>query len=135
MGKNVKNRKERKNSEKLNSTDASRAILRLARVSPQKARLVADMIRGEDVDSALIKLRYTRKKSARLFEKLVDSAVANAQQKDAALDVDSLRIKTVFVDQGPTLRRFRPRARGMAYRIHKKTSHITVVLEEIEIGE
>ena len=135
MGKNVKNRKERKNSEKLNSTDASRAMLRLARVSPQKARLVADMIRGEDVDSALIKLRYTRKKSARLFEKLVDSAVANAQQKNASLDIDSLRIKTVFVDQGPTLRRFRPRARGMAYRIHKKTSHITVVLEEIEIGE
>jgi large subunit ribosomal protein L22 len=135
MGKNVKNRKERKNSEKLNSTDASRAMLRLARVSPQKARLVADMIRGEDVDSALIKLRYTRKKSARLFEKLVDSAVANAQQKNASLDIDTLRIKTVFVDQGPTLRRFRPRARGMAYRIHKKTSHITVVLEEIEIGE
>jgi len=135
MGKNVKNRKERKNSAKLNSTDASRAMLRLARVSPQKARLVADMIRGEDVDSALIKLRYTRKKSARLFEKLVDSAVANAQQKNASLDIDSLRIKTVFVDQGPTLRRFRPRARGMAYRIHKKTSHITVVLEEIEIGE
>ena len=135
MGKNVKNRKEGKNSEKLNSTDASRAMLRLARVSPQKARLVADMIRGEDVDSALIKLRYTRKKSARLFEKLVDSAVANAQQKNASLDIDTLRIKTVFVDQGPTLRRFRPRARGMAYRIHKKTSHITVVLEEIEIGE
>ena len=135
MGKNVKNRKERKNSEKQNSTDASRAMLRLARVSPQKARLVADMIRGEDVDSALVKLRYTRKKSARLFEKLVDSAVANAQQKNASLDIDTLRIKTVFVDQGPTLRRFRPRARGMAYRIHKKTSHITVVLEEIEIGE
>ena len=134
MGKNIKLRKQKKLQEKQNSTDASRAMLRLARVSPQKARLVADMIRGEDVDSALIKLRYTRKKSARLFEKLVDSAVANAQQKKSSLDVDTLRIKTVFVDQGPTLRRFRPRARGMAYRIHKKTSHITVILEEIEVG-
>jgi large subunit ribosomal protein L22 len=135
MGKNIKIRKEKKLQEKQNSNDASKAVLRLARVSPQKARLVANMIRGEDVDSALIKLRYTRKKSARLFEKLVDSAVANAQQKNTSLDVDTLRIKTVFVDGGPTLRRFRPRARGMAYRIHKKTSHITVILEKIEAGE
>jgi large subunit ribosomal protein L22 len=94
--------------------------------------LVADLIRGNDVDEALVKLKYTRKKSARLFEKLVDSAVANAKQKDSSLDIDSLRIKTVFVDQGPSLRRFRPRARGMAYRIHKKTSHLTVVLEQIK---
>jgi large subunit ribosomal protein L22 len=136
MGKNIKLRKQKKLEAKNNSTDASKAILRLARVSPRKARLVADMIRGEDVDSALIKLRYTRKKSARLLEKLVDSAVANAQQKNSSLDVDTLRIKTIFVDQGPTLRRFRPRARGMAYRIHKKTSHITVILEPIiEAGE
>jgi len=132
MGKNIKLRKQKKLEEKENSTVASKAVLRLARVSPRKARLVADMIRGEDVDSALIKLKYTRKKSARLLEKLVDSAVANAQQKNSSLDVDTLRIKTVFVDQGPTLRRFRPRARGMAYRIHKKTSHITVILEPIE---
>lgn len=135
MGKNIKLRKQRKLEAKQNSTDASKAVLRLARVSPQKARLVADMIRGEDVDSALIKLKYTRKKSARLLEKLVDSAVANAQQKNSSWDVDTLRVKTVFVDQGPTLRRFRPRARGMAYRIHKKTSHITVILESIEAGE
>ena len=135
MGKNIKLRKQQKLEEKANSTVASRAVLRLARVSPRKARLVADMIRGEDVDSALIKLKYTRKKSARLLEKLVDSAVANAQQKNSSLDVDTLRIKTVFVDQGPTLRRFRPRARGMTYRIHKKTSHITVILEPIEAGE
>jgi large subunit ribosomal protein L22 len=135
MGKNIKLRKEKKVQAKLSDVEASKAVLRLARVSPQKARLVANMIRGEDVDSALIKLRYTRKKSARLFEKLVDSAVANAQQKNTSLDVDTLRIKTVFVDGGPTLRRFRPRARGMAYRIHKKTSHITVILEEIEAGE
>jgi len=135
MGKNIKLRKEKKLKEKQNLNDASKAVLRLARVSPQKARLVANMIRGEDVDSALIKLRYTRKKSAKLFEKLVDSAVANAQQKNTSLDLATLRIKTVFVDGGPTLRRFRPRARGMAYRIHKKTSHITVILEEIEAGE
>jgi large subunit ribosomal protein L22 len=135
MGKNIKERKQRKLDAKANSDIASKAVHRLARVSPQKARLVADMIRGEDVDSALIKLRYTRKKSARFLEKLVESAVANAQQRNSSLDVDSLRVRTVFVDKGPTLRRFRPRARGMAYRIHKKTSHITVILEQIEVGE
>jgi large subunit ribosomal protein L22 len=132
MGKNKTLRKQKKLEAKKNSDIASKASLKLARVSAQKARLVADMIRGNDVDEALIKLKYTRKKSARLFEKLVDSAVANAQQKDSSLDVDSLRIKTVFVDQGPSLRRFRPRARGMAYRIHKQTSHLTVILEQIK---
>ena len=77
--------------------------------------------------------KFTRKKSATLFLKLVESAVANAEYKaeksDADVDIDDLFIKTVFVDQGPSIRRFRPRARGMANRIHKKTSHLTVILE------
>lgn len=130
MGKNIKERKARKVAAKANSTEA-KAVLRLARVSPQKARLVADMIRGLTVDEALTRLTYTRKKSAGMFNKLVRSALANAQQKDDTVQSDTLFIKTVFVDQGPSLRRFRPRARGMAYRIAKKTCHMTVVLEHV----
>ncbi len=110
----------------------SRAVLRLARVSPRKARLVADLVRGLDVAQAIETLTFTRKKSAPLIKGLVESAVANAEYKanreDQRVDIDSLIVKEIFVDQGPTLRRFRPRARGMATRIHKKTSHITVVL-------
>jgi large subunit ribosomal protein L22 len=138
MGNNIKTRKIKKLEAKANSTEASRAVLRMARVSSQKARLVADMIRGNNVDDALVKLKYTRKKSARLFEKLLKSAVANASQKDAFKDTEMadlvglLHVKTVFVDQGPSLRRIRPRARGMAYRIHKKTSHLTIILEQVD---
>ena len=110
----------------------SRAVLRLARVSPRKARLVADLVRGLDVAEAIETLTFTRKKSAPLIKGLVESAIANAEYKanrgDQQVDIDSLFVKEIFVDQGPTLRRFRPRARGMATRIHKKTSHITVVL-------
>ena len=130
MGKNIRTRKENKLEAKANSTDASSAVLRLARVSPQKARLVADMIRGVDADEALKRLLYTRKKSAEIFYKLLRSAIANAQQKNADLQIDQLFVKTVFVDQGPSLRRFRPRARGSAYRIAKKTCHMTIVLAE-----
>jgi len=112
----------------------SKAVLRLARVSPRKARLVADLVRGRDVGEALEILTFTEKKSARLIKKLVESAVANAEYRasrvEAALDIDDLVIREIYVDQGPTLRRFRPRARGMANKILKKTSHITVVLEE-----
>lgn len=112
----------------------ARAKLRLARVSPQKARLVADLIRGKEVGEALELLAFNRKKSAALFKKLVESAVANAEYKaqsgSSRIDIDSLVVKTVLVDQGPTLKRWRPRARGMATRIQKKTSHITVVVAE-----
>ncbi|MCB9777341.1 MAG: 50S ribosomal protein L22 [Alphaproteobacteria bacterium] len=112
----------------------AKAKLRLARVSPQKARLVADLVRGRDVGEAIEILAFTRKKSAPMIKRLVESAVANAEhvarQRNLNLDVDDLYIKEIFVDQGPTLRRFRPRARGMATRIQKKTAHITVVLAE-----
>lgn len=111
----------------------AKAVLRLARVSPRKARLVADLIRGRDVEEALEILSFTQKKSAALFKRLVESAVANAEyvseRKNLRLDIDSLFVSQVFVDQGPTLRRFRPRARGMATKVLKKTSHITVVLD------
>ena len=105
----------------------SKAILRGARVSAQKARLVADLIRGRDVSEAIEMLTFTQKKSAPMIQKLVESAVANAEHNHDA-DVDALFIKTIFVDAGPSLRRFRPRAQGRATKILKKTSHITVVL-------
>lgn len=110
----------------------SKAILRYVRVSPQKARLVADIVRGLDVPDAIETLAFTRKKSAPIVKKLIESAVANAEHKaerDADdLDIDDLFVKTIYVDAGPTLRRFRPRAQGRATKVLKKTSHITVVL-------
>ncbi len=111
----------------------SRAVLRLARVSPRKVRLVADLVRGRDVAEALEILTFARKKSADLLKGLVESAVANAEFKadrqNERIDIDELYVKTIYVDEGPSLRRFRPRARGMATRIHKRTSHITVILD------
>lgn len=110
----------------------SKAILRYARVSARKARLVADLVRGMDVPDAVEMLMFTRKKSAPIVRKLIESAVANAEHEasrsDDDLDIDDLFVKTIFVDAGPSLRRFRPRAQGRATQILKKTSHITVVL-------
>ena len=110
----------------------AKAKLKLARVSPRKARLVADLVRGRDVGEAIEILAFTRKKSAPIIKRLLESAVANVEHKamraNESVDVDDLVVKEIYVDQGPTLRRFRPRARGMATRIHKKTSHITVVV-------
>ncbi|MBN2798527.1 MAG: 50S ribosomal protein L22 [Deltaproteobacteria bacterium] len=111
----------------------SRAVLRNARVSARKARIVANMVRGQDVPEAIEALTFTERKSAPLIRKLIESAVANAEDlaKSASedIDVDDLFVKTIMVDEGPSLRRFRPRAQGRATRILKKTSHITVVLE------
>lgn len=111
---------------------SSRATLRFARVSAQKARLVADLVRGMDVPEALETLSFTRKKTAPMVRKLVESAVANARvdadRSGSDFDEDELFVQTITVDAGPNLRRFRPRAQGRATRIQKKTSHITVVL-------
>lgn len=110
----------------------SKAKLRFARVSPRKARLVADLVRGRDVDEALELLSFTRKKTAPMIKKLIESAVANAEEsarvQDGAVDIDALYVKTITVDQGATLRRYRPRAQGRATPIRKPTSHISVVL-------
>ncbi|MEN8258222.1 MAG: 50S ribosomal protein L22 [Thermodesulfobacteriota bacterium] len=107
----------------------AKARARFIRISPQKARLVADTIRGKNVDEAITTLRFMPKKGARILRKVVESAVANASQNEA-IDVDTLYVKTVFVDGGPMLKRIRPRAMGRASRILKRTSHITVVLDE-----
>ena len=106
-----------------------RAISKYLRVSAQKTRLVADMVRGKDVGEALILLRFTPKKSGRLITKTLRSAIANAESAHT-LEADKLFIKTIMIDQGPRLKRFRPRAMGRATRIIKPSSHITIVLAE-----
>jgi large subunit ribosomal protein L22 len=105
------------------------AKLRYLRVAPRKVRLVADQVRGLSAQQAIDLLTFARKSGAQDLSKLIRSAVSNADQK-GGIDVDNLVIKTVLVDQGPIIRRFLARARGSASRINKKTSHITVVLEE-----
>ncbi len=106
-----------------------KASLNFARVGAQKARLVADVIRGQSVEEALKSLIFLNKKSGGLFKKLIESAVANAEYQKTR-DVDALVVKAIWVDQGPVLKRFRPRAQGRAYGIRKKTSHLNVILAE-----
>ncbi len=106
-----------------------RAKQRFLRMSPRKVRLVARDISGRPVQDVLDSLRLMQQAAARPIYKLVHSAVSNADQK-GGINVDSLYVKQIFVDQGPTLRRYLPRARGRADRILKRTSHITVVLDE-----
>ena len=101
------------------------AKLRYARVSPQKARLIADMIRGKQVGEALRTLTFTPKKSARIVKKILESAIANAEHNHGA-DIDELKVAAVFVDQAPSFKRFRARAKGRGDRIIKRNSHITV---------
>lgn len=107
----------------------ARAKLSYARLSPQKARLVVDMVRGKRVQDAMNILKFSPQKAASIVSALVSSAVANAEQKGVS-DVDRLFVKAITVDQGPALKRFLPRAQGRATRIRKPTSHITVVLDE-----
>ncbi|MDX1387141.1 MAG: 50S ribosomal protein L22 [bacterium] len=105
------------------------ARVRYLRVTPQKAMLVANLIRGKKVQAALDTLSFTRRYVARDFKKLLQSALANAEQK-GGMDPDNLFIKKVTVDKGPILKRWRARARGSASRIEKRTSHITLELDE-----
>lgn len=107
----------------------SKAIAKYIRIAPTKARLVAELIKGKPVDDALTLLKFVPKKGARLVSKVLRSAVANAEQ-NSGIDVDTLYVKKIFVDGGPTLKRWRPRAMGRANRILKRSSHITVILDE-----
>jgi large subunit ribosomal protein L22 len=107
----------------------STAVARYIRLSPRKARLIMDQIRGKRVEEALNLLSFIPPKGANILKKLIQSAVANAQQ-GSGVDIDNLYIEKVFADQGPVLKRFRPRAMGRAGRILKRTSHLTVVLDE-----
>ena len=105
------------------------AKLKFARISAQKCRLVADQIRGLPVEKAINLLTFSNKKAAVLVKDVLNSAVANAEHNDG-MDVDSLFVSTVFVDEGPTMKRFEARAKGRGNRILKRTSHITVKVVE-----
>ena len=105
------------------------AKLRYARISAQKARLVADMVRGHEVEKALQLLTFTNKKAAGIVKKILESAIANAEHNEGA-DIDELKIKTITVDEGPTYKRIQARAKGRANRILKRTSHITVTVAD-----
>ncbi|MEJ2316063.1 MAG: 50S ribosomal protein L22 [Gammaproteobacteria bacterium] len=102
---------------------------RFARISAQKGRLVADQIRGLPVEQALDVLAFSKKKGAALVKKVLDSAIANAENNEGA-DIDELKVKAIYVDEGPTLKRIRARAKGRASRILKRTSHITVTVAD-----
>ena len=105
------------------------AKLKFARISPQKCRLVADQIRGLPVEKAINLLTFSNKKAAVLIKEVLNSAVANAEHNDS-MDVDALLISSVFIDEGPTMKRFEARAKGRGNRILKRTSHITVKVAE-----
>ncbi len=105
-----------------------KATAKYVRVSPQKVRLVAEAVKGKPVEAGLNALQFMPQKSAAMIAKVIRSAVANAEV--GGMDVDDLVIKVVVADQGPTLKRFRARAQGRGARILKRTSHITVVLEQ-----
>jgi large subunit ribosomal protein L22 len=107
------------------------ARLKGAQISAQKARLVADQVRGKPVEEALSLLEFSNKKAAHLVKKVLDSAIANAENNEGA-DVDELKVSTVFVDEGMTMKRLRPRAKGRADRILKRSCHITVKVADGE---
>jgi large subunit ribosomal protein L22 len=107
----------------------AKAHAKFVRIAPRKAQLVADLIRGKQVGDAIAILRHMPKSASPILEKLLNSAIANAEH-NYQLDVNKLFISQAFVNQGPTMKRFRPRAMGRASRINKRTSHITLVVSE-----
>jgi large subunit ribosomal protein L22 len=109
----------------------ARAVARYVRVSPRKARLVVDLIRGKKIDDARAILKFSPRAAAEIVEKVLNSAVANAE-RNLHLKSEELIVGSTFVDEGPTLKRIRPRAMGRAFRINKRTSHITVVVKQRE---
>ena len=109
------------------------ATLKYLKASPQKVRLVADLVRGKKVEEAIQILRFTKKLSAKDLEKLLLSAVANAENKDANVDVDDLVVSKIYVNEGPREKRVQPAPMGRAYRIQKRKAHITVhVSDEVK---
>lgn len=109
------------------------AKLKFARISPQKCRLVADQIRGLEVEKALDILKFSQKKAAAIVVKVLESAIANAEHNEGA-DIDELAVTQIYIDAGPTMKRIRPRAKGRANRILKRTSHITLMVGDGEMA-
>lgn len=110
----------------------AQATIKFVRVSPQKARLVVDLIRGKNAGEALALLRLTKKAITHEVSKVLSSAIANAEQKSERLDVEELVVSRAFVNEGPRQKRIRPAPMGRAYRYQRRTSHITVVVEHSE---
>jgi len=108
----------------------AKAVARFVRISPRKIRLIMDEIRGKQIEEAVNRLSFAPQKGARILKKLINSAVANAEG-NADVDIDALYIKRIYADEGPSLKRWRPRALGRASKIIKRTSHLTVILDEI----
>jgi large subunit ribosomal protein L22 len=111
------------------------AKLRFLRGSPRKVRLVADLIRGKGVQEAVNILHFTNKHAAKDVEKLLKSAIANAENRDEPMDVDRLFVKEVFVDPGPSMKRFRPAPMGRGFRVLKRQSHVTIKLDTLKGAE
>ena len=107
----------------------SKAVAKYVRIAPRKVRVVMDLIRGKNVAEAFAILKFTPKAGAEVVEKVLRSAVANAEN-NFDMDVEKLYVKTAFADQGPTLKRIQPRSRGQAFKIMKRTSHVTIVVDE-----
>ena len=107
----------------------AKAVAKYIRVAPRKVRVVMDLIRGKNVAEAFAILKFTPKVGADVIEKVLKSAVANAEN-NFDMNVDKLYVSSAYVDQGPTLKRIHPRSRGQAFRILKRTAHVTVVVEE-----
>jgi large subunit ribosomal protein L22 len=105
---------------------------RFARISPRKARLLMDLVRGRDVDEAITMLRFSKQRSSGMIEKVIRSAVANATEQEAVNRRNALYVAQAWVDPGPTIKRFQPKDRGKAYPIMKRTSHLCVTLDERE---
>ena len=127
-------RKEKRRVKKSQRNDrgpkANTVHRKMVRISPRKVRLVTDLVRGETVDSAINILQFTNKRAAPILIEMLESALSNIDNsQELSWDVDDLVISTAFVDEGPTLRRFKPRAQGRATRINKRTSHITLELQ------
>ena len=110
----------------------SQAVAKYLRTSPRKARLVVDLIRGKSVEEARTILQFSTRAAAETVEKVLNSAVANAENKDDSIKADMLYISAAFVDEGPTLKRIRAGAKGMAKRINKRTCHVTIQLDLIK---
>ena len=105
---------------------------RFARISPRKARLLMNLIRGRDVDDALTLLRFSKQRASGMIEKVVRSAVANATEQEVAAHRNALFVAKAWVDAGPVIKRFQPKDRGKAYPINKRTSHLVVTIDERE---
>ena len=123
--------KEKAAARKANQDKRPRAVAKYVRVSPRKAQIVVDLIRGKKVDDALAILMYTPKSAAPIVEKLLNSAIANAEN-NLEMDRGSLYVAEVYANQGPTLKRYWARSHGRADMIKKRTSHITIVLDQVK---